>query len=146
MLQKNKPTSWFTQPGMDMDFQVDTAYLYDDNGSKYGHIEVVQDITASNRLKQRLQSGAEKLLIEMDKFSSGDLTIQINDSQTDAIGDLFKGFNKAVEKIHNLIENVSQTALATASASTEISSSTEQMASGARQQSVQANEVAAAVE
>ena len=146
MLQKNKPTSWFTQPGMDMDFQVDTAYLYDDKGNKYGHMEVVQDITASNRLKQRLEKGTKKLLVEMDKFASGDLSVQIEDSQNDAMGDLIKGFNGAIGKIHNLIENVSQATMATANASAEISSGTEQMASGAHEQSTQANEVAAAVE
>ena len=146
MLRKGKPTSWFTQPGLDMDFQVDTAYLLDDNGNKYGHIEVVQDITASSRLKNRLQFGTEKLLVAMDKFALGDLTVHVEDNSSDTMGDLTRGFNNAVGKMRELIDNVAQAALATASASTEISSSTEQMAAGAQEQSAQANEVAASVE
>ena len=146
MLQKGKPTSWFTQPGQDMDFQVDTAYLLDDNGNKYGHIEVVQDVTESSRLKNRLQIGTEKLLVAMDKFAFGDLTVHVEDNSSDTMGDLIKGFNNVVGKMRQLIDDVAQAALATASASTEISASTEQMAAGSQEQSAQANEVAASVE
>jgi methyl-accepting chemotaxis protein len=146
MLRKGKPTSWFTQPGLNLDFQVDTAYLLDDNGNKYGHIEVVQDVTESSRLKNRLQIGTEKLLVAMDKFALGDLTVHVEDNSSDTMGDLIKGFNNVVGKMRELIDNVAQAALATASASTEISSSTEQMAAGAQEQSAQANEVAASVE
>ncbi|MCB9211829.1 MAG: PAS domain S-box protein [Ignavibacteriales bacterium] len=146
MLRKEKATSWFTQPGLNMDFQVDTAYLIDDNGKKYGHIEVVQDVTASSKLKKRLEEGTKKLLVEMEKFASGDLTVKIEDGENDAIGNLFRGFNEAVGQIRGLIDNVTEAALATASASTEISSSTEQMAAGAQEQSAQVNEVSAAVE
>ncbi|MCB0286525.1 MAG: PAS domain S-box protein, partial [Calditrichaeota bacterium] len=146
MLQNGKTTSWFMQPGLNMDFQVDTAYLYDGNGKKYGHIEVVQDITASNRLKQRLQQGADKLLVEMDKFASGDLTAHVDDSEADAIGELSRGFNDAVGKIRELMVKVAQAVMVTTNASTEISTNTEQMAAGAQEQSAQANEVSAAAE
>ena len=146
MLQKGEKTSWFTQPGLDMDFQVDTAFLYDNEGKKYGHIEVVQDITAANRLKERLQKGADNLLVEMKKFASGDLTVKIEDSENDAIGNLFKGFNEAVDKIQELITDITAVAVATANASNEISSSSEQMAAGAQEQSAQTAEVASAVE
>ncbi len=146
MLQKGEKTSWFTQPGLDMDFKVDTAFLYDKEGNKYGHIEVVQDITAANRLKERLQKGTENLLVEMNKFASGDLTVKIDDSENDAIGKLFKGFNEAVVKIQELITDITAVAVATANASNEISSSSGQMAAGAQEQSVQTTEVASAVE
>lgn len=146
MLQKGEKTSWFTQPGLDMDFKVDTAFLYDNEGKKYGHIEVVQDITAANRLKERLQKGTDNLLVEMKKFASGDLTVKIEDSENDAIGNLFKGFNEAVDKIQELITDITEVAVATANASNEISSSSEQMAAGAQEQSAQTAEVASAVE
>jgi len=44
-LERGTVTSYFEQPGLNMDFQVDVAYLYDKKGSKTGHIEIVQDIT-----------------------------------------------------------------------------------------------------
>ncbi len=54
-LRRGQTTSTFTQPGLDMDFRVDTAYLLDKAGQKVGHIEVVQDITEANVMKQKAE-------------------------------------------------------------------------------------------
>ncbi len=58
MLRAGKPTSYFTQPGVDKDFQVDAAYLHNRKGEYIGHIEVVQDITQQNRMKQEAEDRA----------------------------------------------------------------------------------------
>ena len=58
MLRSGKPTSYFTQPGLDRDFQVDAAYLNDREGNRVGHIEVVQDITQQNRMKTEAEDRA----------------------------------------------------------------------------------------
>ena len=41
MLEKGQLTSYFNQPGKIEDFQVDTAYIKDENGNDIGHIEKV---------------------------------------------------------------------------------------------------------
>ena len=52
------------------------------------------------------------------------------------LGNLYSGFNKAVENIREMLEQVIQTVESTASASSQISSSTEELASGAQEQSM----------
>ncbi len=70
-LRRGQNTSYFTQPGLERDFQVDTAYLTDKSGQQIGHIEVVQDITEMNKVKlkaeQALQEGR---LLAADQLDS----------------------------------------------------------------------------
>ena len=96
--------------------------------------------------KQYLTSSVDKIIYEMDRFASGDLTVQLQIEKDDDIGKLYQGFNTVVAKIKDMILRVTEAVQATASASTEISSSTEQMAAGAQEQSSQTAEVASAIE
>ncbi|MDP2304143.1 MAG: chemotaxis protein, partial [Ignavibacteria bacterium] len=64
----------------------------------------------------------------------------------DVIGSLFVGFNKVVSDIRMMIEKVIEAVEAAASASTQISSSSEEMAAGVQEQSAQTTEIAGAVE
>jgi methyl-accepting chemotaxis protein len=108
--------------------------------------KVEEAICQSEEQKIYLSQNVEKVLVEMNKFSKGDLTVYLPDDKVDDIGKLFKGFNNTVNNIKHLILTVSEAVHATASASAQISSSTEEMAAGAHQQSAQTSEVAAAVE
>ena len=101
----------------------------------------------SEKEKEYLAAKTEEMLYAMERFSEGDLTVQLEvDNKNDAIGKLFAGFNLAVRKIKDLIKRVSEVIEATASAGTQISSSAEVMAAGANELSGQAAEVTAAVE
>ncbi len=51
MLRKGEGTSFFTNEGIDRNFQVDTTYLYDRKKNKIGHLELVSDITAKVKLE-----------------------------------------------------------------------------------------------
>ena len=93
-----------------------------------------------------LAHSVDEILVEMNKFADGDLSVSLAAKNDDAIGKLFNGFNRAVKKIRDMIANVSEAISATASASTEISASTEEMAAGAQEQSSQTMEVASAIE
>lgn len=87
------------------------------------------------------------LLDEMEKFSKGDLLVKVNsEKDDDDISKLFDGFNRTVSNMQNMIGQVKEAVEATASASTQISSSAEEMAAGALEQSSQTSEVAAAME
>ena len=93
-----------------------------------------------------LANKVEVMLVQMEKFADGDLTVSLEVTKDDSIGKLFKGFNLAIQKINDIITKLSEASLATASASTEISSSAEEMAAGSQEQSAQTSEIASAVE
>ncbi len=94
-----------------------------------------------------LERSTKILLGEMDKFSNGDLTVNIiPENADDDIGNLFNGFNDSVAKINQAINEVAEAIEATASAANQISSSAEEMAAGSQEQSAQTSEVAAAIE
>ncbi len=87
-----------------------------------------------------------KILVEMNKFSNGDLTVHLEAEKDDEIGKLFAGFNKSVENIKHMLIQVSEAVAETASASNQISTSTEEMSAGSQEQSTQAADVASAIE
>ncbi len=89
-------------------------------------------------------------LIELSKkaenIADGDLTVDVQQTSTDEIGQLSGSFKRMVEGLRQTIGGVSEATSAVASATTQISSSTEEMAAGAQEQTSQAGEVASAVE
>ncbi len=146
LLRKGQTTSFFKQPGMENEFQVDVTYIYDKQGNKIGHVEFVQDVTKVISQQKYLERSSHTLLQEMEKFAEGDLTVSVKKEKDDEIGKLFDGFNKAVGNISRLIGELTEAVQATASAANQISASSEEMAAGAQEQSAQASEVATAVE
>ncbi len=86
------------------------------------------------------------MLYKMEKFSEGDLSVELNSNTNDEVGNFYSGFNKAMSNIRNFIKSLLDAITAVASAANQISSSTEEMAAGAQEQSSQTTEVAAAVE
>ncbi len=108
--------------------------------------EAEKSKTIAEKQKQYLSNSVDKLLVNMESFSEGDLTVQLKVENDDEIGKLFKGFNKAINNIGEMLMRVNEAVAATAHASSEISSSTEEMAAGAQEQSAQTTEVASAVE
>lgn len=112
-----------------------------------GALEYVVDISKIKEIQNYLARSAKTLLGAMELFADGDLTIKVEpEKNNDDIGRLFIGFNNAVEKIKATITNVYEATLATASASTEISATAEEMAAGAQEQNAQTEEIATSVE
>jgi methyl-accepting chemotaxis protein len=109
-------------------------------------LKVEEAVRESEEQKEYLSQSIDKILIEMNRFAEGDLTVNIHTEKDDEIGKLFNGFNRAISNINEMFLKVSEAVGATASASTQISSSSEEMAAGAQEQSAQTNEVASAVE
>jgi len=110
-LRKNITKSTFTQPGVDMDFQVDTAYLKNKDGVDIGHIEIIQDITQSKRVAVYNQNEIKRLSSNLKRISVGDLAIDIDvetpDSYTqkefDNFQAIYKDLGVAVASIQRLI-------------------------------------------
>lgn len=96
--------------------------------------------------QQYLGDKVTEMLGAMDKFKDGDLTVRLAAEKDDDIGRLFQGFNRAVENLETMIEEVERSVDATATTSGEINAATDQLAAGAEELSSQANEVAIAVE
>ena len=93
-----------------------------------------------------LSNAVSTMLVAMKRFSEGDLTVRLEVQSDDEIGQLMRGFNESMQRLTMIVENVMRAVDATASASAQISSSTEEMAAGSREQSMQTTDVASAVE
>jgi methyl-accepting chemotaxis protein len=127
-------------------------------GSKGMFVKGIANVKTSIELQEKsitmieeqhayLSRSIESILKEMDKFSEGDLTVQVTpERKDDEIGKLFLGFNKVVQNMNHILNSVTEAVHATASASNEISSSAEQMAAGTQEQSSQSTEIAKSVE
>ncbi|MCB0746250.1 MAG: PAS domain-containing protein, partial [Ignavibacteriae bacterium] len=123
------------------------APIRNDKGEIIGALESTAETTEMKEKEKYLARSTQKLLLGMNRFASGDLTVKVlPEKNDDHIGDLFNGFNNAVLNIKSLIFSLSDSISATASASAEISSSAEVLAAGSQEQSSQTNEVASAVE
>lgn len=82
-LRNGRPTSYFTQPGLDMDFKVDSAYITNKNGEKIGHIEVVNDITETAKKSRYLTNEIDRLAANLQKISKGNLDIDLAVAEPD---------------------------------------------------------------
>ncbi len=133
--------------GKEMEILYYGSPVTDINGNIVGGIEIITDITEENNKAKYLERNTVKMLEAMERFASGDLTIElVPEKEGDQIARLFNGFNTAVRKIKEIILRIKDAVNATASASAQISSSSEQMAAGAQEQSAQTAEVASAME
>jgi len=89
-----------------------------------------------------VQEGSNTLAI----MATGDLTARMTGAYRGDLLLLKESINTVGHSLESALRNVSEAVGSTANASREISSSTEQMAAGAQEQTVQAGEVAMAVE
>jgi len=96
--------------------------------------------------QQYLAGNVREMLLAMSRFSNGDLSVSLDASSDDEIGQLRHGFNVAVANIRTMVVQVHDIVTATVAASRHIRASTEQMAAGAAQQIEQAALVASAAE
>lgn len=82
-LRRGEKSSFFTQPSLDKDFQVDTSYLEDANGERIGHIELVQDITKSKRAAEYNKNEINRISKNLNLISEGKLDIDSNIQEAD---------------------------------------------------------------
>ena len=96
--------------------------------------------------QQSLQRDVKRMLEEMERFAGGDLTAELDEDRSGAIGQLYRGFNRAVANIRDIIGELAGAVETTTAAANQISGASEELAAGAQEQSAQADEVAAAME
>jgi methyl-accepting chemotaxis protein len=110
-LRAGETTSFFTQPGLDMDFQVDVQHIHDVDGAEIGHIEVVQDITASTRIRDYQADAVERVTRCLSQFARGDLDLDTSvaeaDSHTAEVRERFleisASLDRSVEAVRTLV-------------------------------------------
>lgn len=149
MLRSGKPVSYFTQPGLDMDFQVDAAYLTNERGEKIGHIEVVQEITNRTRLIEYQKREADQVSKILDEIAAGDLKKKYSPSEADHYSSesaatfqkISSSINKMSVDLYALIEQITSSSNVIGSSSEESSAIAGQVASSIEELSASFSEV-----
>lgn len=114
-------------------YQVDSSYVYDSNGNKVGHIEVLQDITAKSRAVEYQKQEVNKLANNLRLLAEGDLKLDLEVSEGDeyTIGEreIFEEINEnvsiAVEAISKYIKDITNILNQMASGNLDVSTNTE---------------------
>ncbi|HEV2884400.1 MAG TPA: methyl-accepting chemotaxis protein [Pyrinomonadaceae bacterium] len=91
------------------------------------------------------QKSIVKLLNEIGDVANGDLTIEA-EVTTDATGAIADSFNYMISELRKVINNVKDATLQVSSAATEIQATTEHLANGSEEQSMQIMETSSAIE
>lgn len=86
------------------------------------------------------------LAIKAEMIANGDLSIEFQSSSNDELGQLTDSFKIMVGNLHRIIGQVSEAGSAIASASAQLTASTEEMAAGTKDQSNQTAYVSTAME
>ena len=108
--------------------------------------QLAESAEKDRKAQQYLAGNVREMLGAMSRFSEGDLSVALEASSDDEIGQLRRGFNTAVANIRGMVLQVHDIVSATVSASRQIRVSTEALAEGAQQQIEQASLVASAAE
>ncbi len=99
------------------------------------------------RVEQRVEAAVATTLAAMERFADGDLTATVpEDEETGAIGQLYRGFNRAVTNVRRMLREVITAVDTTASTAEQIGATSNQLAAGAQEQAAQSDEVAVAME
>jgi methyl-accepting chemotaxis protein len=110
---------------------------------KGGYKEILEGVNKTlDAITMPVKESAEVLAV----MATGDLRVRMTGSYRGDHQLMKNSINKLGESLTKTLGEVQESMSATASASTEISSSTEQMAAGTQEQTQQASEVASAVE
>lgn len=100
----------------------------------------------SEQLNDYLAASMEHMLEAVHRFASGDLTVRFHVEKEDDIGRIFLAFNSAVDNMRKTIFKVVENVDATASASAQISASTETMSVSTRDQAARIMAVTSAIQ
>ncbi len=103
-------------------------------------------VEESEKQKNYLAESIDKILIQMESFAGGNLNAKLSVNTQDEIGKLFAGFNKTVETVKNIILELNEVINVATESAAEISSSSEEMASGVHESSAQSEEIASGVQ
>ena len=74
---RGKARSNFTQPQFPgKEFIVDAAEMHDRSGKKIGHIEVIQDITATEQVRKYQSSEVDRIARNLNELAAGNMNVE----------------------------------------------------------------------
>jgi methyl-accepting chemotaxis protein len=107
-LQAGIPTTLFAQGGGD--YKVDVSYIVNANGENVGHMELVQDVTASTKNAKFQSTEVDKLAENLVHLSSGDLsfdnTVGEADQYTQDTRELFVKINASLDQARDAVKSL----------------------------------------
>ncbi|MBP1909891.1 methyl-accepting chemotaxis protein [Methanolobus bombayensis] len=110
-LENGNPITFFEQPGEDGEkshLQVDTSYIYDSKGKQIGHIEVVQDVSASKVNAIYTSKEITRLVANLENIASGNLEIDSNiTAASEHTAVQYENFSKIYESLDDVATAVS---------------------------------------
>ncbi len=99
----------------------------------------------SRNERDELQKNIVKLLDEIGDVANGDLTVEA-EVTADSTGAIADSFNFMIEQLRGVINNVKDATLHVSSSATEIQATTEHLAQGSEEQSIQLSDTSSAIE
>lgn len=115
-------------------------------GLGLGLVLLVVIIPSALAIRRSITKPINEALVSVEKVAMGDLTIVLNDSYNDEVGQLNRSLMKMVEQLGSIAQQVKSSATFLATNSSELNFAVEQMAQGASEQASGAEEVAASME
>ena len=134
---------------VDIETRDEIGQLADRFNQMVASIRQGQDELAEEKaqVEQRVEAAVATTLAAMERFADGDLTATVpEDEETGAIGQLYRGFNRAVTNVRRMLREVITAVDTTASTAEQIGATSNQLAAGAQEQAAQSDEVAVAME
>jgi methyl-accepting chemotaxis protein len=100
--------------------------------------QTAQRITSE---QQYLEDSVQRMLVEMERFAEGNLTVHLDANRDDVIATLFHNFNQAIASIGRIVRQVQESTVSTADALAEIEDISQVLAVATRKRSEQASEI-----
>ena len=142
-----------TRDGRKFHIQAACSALLNDDGTPYGGMEVIIDISDVKRLqkeaieqKEYLERQVNILVENLGKLSNGDLTIELQAERDDEIGLLVETVNNTVTKLKEIVTSVQDAADNVATGSQQLSAGSEQLSQGTTEQAAAAEQASSSIE
>jgi methyl-accepting chemotaxis protein len=108
--------------------------------------QVEEAVRESEAQRADLVESVDRMLVQMQRFADGDLTVRVGTARDAKIDELYTGFDRAVGNVREMLERVRGAFDGAASAAADINRASEDLAGASQEQSAHAQEVAAAME
>lgn len=109
--------------------------------------QMVNEMRMSEQRQQDyLRNSVSSILVEMNKFAEGDLTVEVTEKTEGIMNELSSGFNHAINNIRKLVRELQEGLQEVISSSEHITESTNHMYTGVQEQTARILEVVASVE
>ncbi len=111
------------------------------------HQKDMENLRAVQEQQQYLEASTKRILEAMQKFSLGDLTVEVqSNGNDDDINKIIMGFNRSVVAVRGLVQQVIQNVEETSTIAAHISSASGEMAATSEEQAAQVTQIASSVE